>query len=56
MGRWDGAETCELVGAYILSQVREKHGNGIGLYSDDGLGAFEVTPWAAYRKNQKEPV
>ena len=44
MGSWDGAETCELVGAYILSQVREKHGNDIGLYRDDGLGAFEATP------------
>ena len=44
MGSWDGAETCEFAGAYILSQVREKHGNDIGLYRDDGLGAFEATP------------
>ena len=44
MGSWDGAETCELVGAYILSQVGDKHGNDIGLYRDDGLVAFEATP------------
>ena len=44
MGSWDGAETCELVGAHILSQVREKHGNDIGLYRDDGQGASEATP------------
>jgi len=40
MGSFDGAETCELVGCYILSLLTEKYGNGIGLYRDDGLSAF----------------
>ena len=38
MGSFDGAETCELVGLYILSRLREEIPTGItGLYRDDGL-------------------
>ena len=44
MGSWDGAETYELVGNYLLSLIKKKHGNNIGLYRDDGLGAFNTTP------------
>ena len=44
MGSFDGAETCELVGCYILSRLAEKYGNNIGLYRDDGLSAFNETP------------
>ena len=44
MGSFDGAETCELVGCYILSRLTEKYGNSIGLYRDDGLSAFNKTP------------
>ena len=44
MGSFDGAETCELVGCYILSRLTEKYGNSIGLYRDDGLSAFDKTP------------
>ena len=44
MGSFDGAETCELVGCYILSTLTEKFGNNIGLYRDDGLAAFSGTP------------
>ena len=40
MGSFDGAETCELVGCYILSLLTEKYGRNIGLYRDDGLAAF----------------
>ena len=41
MGSYDGAEICELVGLYILSELNAIHGDGsIGLYRDDGLGAF----------------
>ena len=32
MGSFDGAETCELVGAYLLSQLSAEYGNDIGLY------------------------
>ena len=44
MGSFDGAETCELVGCYILSRLTEKYGNNIGLYRDDGLSAFNKPP------------
>ena len=41
---FDGAETCELVGCYLLSCLTKKYGNGIGLYRDDGLAAFNTKP------------
>ena len=43
MGSFDGAETCELVGLYLLSQL--KHLNiDIELYRDDGLAICNKTP------------
>jgi hypothetical protein len=44
MGSFDVAETCELVGSYLLSQLTAEYGNDIGLYRDDGLEAFDKTP------------
>lgn len=44
MGSFDGAETCELVGCFILSQLNAKYGNSIGLYRDDGLAVFDKPP------------
>ena len=44
MGSFDGAETCELVGCYLLSLLTEKYGQNIGLYRDDGVAAFNKTP------------
>ena len=44
MGSYDGAETCELVGCYVLSQLKEVHGLNIGLYTDDGLAILDQTP------------
>ena len=45
MGSYDGAETCELVGTYILSQLKEiPHEMEIGLYRDDGLAVLNQTP------------
>ena len=44
IGSFDGAETCELVGAYLLSQLSAEYGNDIGLYRDDGLAAFDKPP------------
>ena len=43
MGSFDGAETCELVGCYLLSLLMEKYGQNIVLYRDDGLAAFDKT-------------
>jgi hypothetical protein len=34
MGSIDGAETCDLVGSYLLSQLMAEYGNDIGLYRD----------------------
>ena len=36
MGSYDGAETCELVGSFLLSQLQDLNIN-VGLYRDDGL-------------------
>ena len=44
MGSFDGAETCELVGLYLLSLLQDL-GVDIGLYRDDGLGACRKTPF-----------
>ena len=45
MGSFDGAETCELVGSFLLSQLQQLNIN-IGLYRDDGLAAVNSTPRA----------
>ena len=44
MGSFDGAETCELVGCYLLSQLTQISDLNIGLYRDDGLAVFNQTP------------
>jgi len=44
IGGYDGTETCELVGAYILNLITLKHGKSFGLYRDDGLGVSDKTP------------
>ena len=44
MGSYDGAETCEIVGLFILSELQKDHGNEIGLYRDDGLAVLQKTP------------
>ena len=44
MGSFDGAEICDLVGLYLLEPLRERFGDNIGLYRDDGLGAIRTTP------------
>ena len=43
MGSYDGAETCELVGSLLLSQLRNLSIN-IGLYRDEGLAISNGTP------------
>ena len=44
MGSFDGAETCELAGSYLLSKLSPLLGNAVGLYRDDGLAALNKTP------------
>ena len=42
-GSYDGAETCELVGSFLLSQLQDLNTNE-GLYRDDGLAITNATP------------
>ena len=45
MGSYDGAETCELVGLYMLNLINTKVTKGnFGLYRDDGLGVVNTSP------------
>lgn len=44
MGSYDGAETCELVGTYVLSLITPKFKGQVGLYRDDGLAVGKATP------------
>ena len=43
MGSFDGAETCELVGLFLLSQLTHLDVN-VGLYREDQLATFTKTP------------
>ena len=43
MGSYDGAETCELVGSFLLSQLQDLDVN-IGLHRDDGLAISNAYP------------
>ena len=44
MGSYDGAETCELVGLYILSELGSIKDINVGLYRDDGLATCNLGP------------
>ena len=44
MGSYNGAETCELVGCDLLSQLKQIPDIDIGLYRDDGLAILKQTP------------
>ena len=43
MGSYDGAETCECVGLFLLSKLQELRTEN-WLYRDDGLGITRDTP------------
>ena len=43
MGSYDDAQTCELVGSFLLSQLQDLNTN-VGLYRDDGLAITNATP------------
>ena len=40
MGSFDGAETCELVGTFLLNKINSIFNNEVGLYRDDGLAVL----------------
>ncbi|XP_072050354.1 uncharacterized protein [Amphiura filiformis] len=50
MGSFDGAETCELVGLYLLSQLQHIDIN-VGLYRDDGLAICTIVVEVGIAKN-----
>ena len=43
MGSWDGAEVCDLIGLFLLSQLSDLNLN-IGLYRDDSLAVSAARP------------
>ena len=43
LGSFDGAECCDLVGLYMLSQLQHLNIN-LGKYRDDALGVTSMTP------------
>ena len=43
MGSFDGAETCDLVGLFLLSKLQHLDLD-LGLYRDDGLGVSKLRP------------
>ena len=43
-GSYDGAETSELVGLFLLNEISQIGGIDVGLYRDDGLGATRASP------------
>ena len=44
MGSYDGAESCELVGSFLLHLISKKYCNTFGLYRDDGLWVIKASP------------
>ena len=53
MGSYDGAETCELIGIYMLSLIKPMLHDQIGLYRDDGLIACNAKPKEKEKMKQK---
>ena len=56
MGSYDGAETCELVGIYMLSLITPKFKGQVGFYRDDGLAVCRATPKQIDGKQNKQLV
>ena len=55
MGSYDGAEVCELVGAFILNELASKYdAASIGLYRDDGLAVFKNVTGRDADKTRKD--
>ena len=57
MGSFDGAEVCEIVGAFLLTKLTPLLGESkIGLYRDDGLGVVENRPGPALDRCRKDII
>ena len=57
MGCYDGAEVCELVGSYMLNQLKhDVNKESIGLYRDDGLEVFHNISMPEIERKKKQIV
>ena len=57
MGCYNGAELCELVGTYVLNQLKVVVAKeNMGLYRDDGLGIFKNMSGPEVERKKKELV
>ena len=57
MGCYDGAEMCELVGTYLLNQLKVVVAKeNMELYRDDGLGIFKNRSGPEVERKKKELV
>ena len=57
MGCFDGAEVCQLVGAFVLATLSKAvPSSDIGLYRDDGLGALRNTPGTEVDRIRKDVI
>ena len=57
MGAHDGAETCDLVGLYILDKMKTNFPEiNFGLYRDDGLGATKTARKSKMEQKKKAIV
>ena len=55
MGCYDGAEVCELVGTYILNELKNvTNKENIDLYRDDGLGICQNIPKTEIERKKKQ--
>ena len=57
MGSFDGAETCELVGLFILNELTNTFEKGkVGLYRDDGLAVLKNASGHQADKVRKDTI
>ena len=57
MGLYEGAEVCELVGAFLLKNLSQDiDKTSVGLYRDDGLGVFKSHSGPETERKQKEII
>ena len=53
MGFFDGAEVCEIVGLFILEEIRNDLNINLGIYRDDGCGVTDLSPQGVERTKKK---
>ena len=57
MGSYDGAEVCDLIGLYLLSELKPKFpALDLGLYRDDGLGVYTDLPGPEAERTKKKVI